>query len=544
MFREALEHTGLRVEWLEECTVEWLKTVDVLLLCGNGTLSDTQRDAVDNWTQDGGALIACGGPWGLHELFGIAQGGSPTAKGMVKPNGKDRLWPSGAAPARFFGGTLATPEGCEVAATCGELAAATRRRANRGVAFYVAPHVGQTLQLMLMGRSVESDAIGPEDGSAILADGVLRSEDGTNLDFDTDRTPTEGRHACFGTPHADIVRELWVRAILQAAEWVGVSVPLLWHLPKHAEAVAILTLDCEEFSTDRVFRVCRTLAMFGCPATWLVRTPGYSLDAFRALRARDHEVGLLFETNNHAGWHEERMKIQLTAMRRAAGRPQMLSFRPIDGRWCGYTLPYEIAEAAGARVSISRGGRQVGTMGFPFGTCHPYFPVRRDGTSFYVMEIPTTITAPGSGTPESICDALIEHTRLRNGCLTVTATPAAFDEGSDFLTIRRLLSLCKQSRLDFVLPEQMFEYERARRTLRITQNASEGKGSLFLSSETGVEELSLLISGPSAAASVRGREVALTPIERYGTVFHGVTVRLVPKQQIEVLWDVDQLKAA
>ena len=544
MFREALEHTGLRVEWLEECTAEWLETVDVLLLCGHGHLTDSQRDAVHNWTQDGGALVACGGTWGLHDLLGIARVGTVMPKGVVKPKGNDRLWPTEALPARFFGGTLVKAENCEVAATCGSHAAVTRRRAHRGAAFYVGPHVGQTLQLMLMGRSVESDAIGPDDGSALLSDGKLRAEDGTNLDYDTDRTRIEGQHAFFGTAHADIVREIWVRAILQAAEYVGVSVPLFWHLPKHTGAMAMLTMECEVFNTDRVFQVCRTLAMFGCAAAWLVRTPGYSLDAFRALRAREHEIGLLFETNDHSGWHEERLKIQLTAMRRAAARPQMLTFRPIEGKWRGYTLPYELAEAAGARVSVSRGGRQTGTMGFPFGTCHPYFPVRRDGSSFYVMEIPTAMANPGQDTPEPISDALIEQTRQRNGCLGIVATPDAFDEQREFLALRRLLSLCKQARLEFIMPEQLFKYERARRTLRINQTQADGHGSLFLSSETGVEDLSLLVSGPAAIASVRGREIQSAPIERYGTVFQAMTLRLEPKQQVEVFWDVEQRKTA
>lgn len=544
MYREALEHAGLRVDWIEECTTDWLEPLDVLLLCGRGSLSDTSKAAVKDWVETGGVLVCGGDPWGLHETLRLEPEGTWVSNATAAPCGKDRLWPSGCETFRFFGGTLARATGGKPVVQANGLAAATREPVRRGHALYVAPHVGQTMQLMQMGRSVECDAVGPSDGSATLDDGLLRDEDGTALSFEHDRSSAEGSAPFFGQPHADAARELWIRAVLNAVDLSGAVVPLLWHWPGNASGTAMLSLECEGFETDRVFRVYRSLAMFGCPAAWMVRMPGFSLNVFRALRSWDHEVGLLFETDDGPGWHEERMKIQLTGMRRASARPVINSIRAVGGRWKGYTRPYELAEAAGARVHCGRGGRQPGTQGFLFGTAHPFFPVRPDGSSFYVAEMPVVVHEPGVVTADAVSDALLEQVRARHGCFHVSATPESFDNQTSFNAIRRLLSLCKQNRLDFILPEQVFQFEKARRALRMTSNQTRDDGFLHLTSETGLEELTLLLSGPAGNALVRGREAMAAPVERYGTSFHAVTLKLEPKQQVEVAWDFGNRKAA
>lgn len=544
MYREALEHAGLRVEWIEECAPAWLERLDVLLLCGRGSLSDAGQAAVEDWVQTGGVLVCGGGMWGLHETLGLDPRGTWVSNGLAEPCGNDRLWPAGCRQVRFFGGTLGTCVRGKPIAKAQGLDALTRASVRRGHALYMGPHVGQTMQLMQMGRSVECDAVGPSDGSATLDDGHLRDEDGTQLSYEHDRTRVDGSAPFFGQPHADAVREIWIRAVLNAADLAGVAVPLLWHWPHNAAGTAMLSLECEQFETDRVFRVYRSLAMFGCPAAWMVRMPGFSLNVFRALRSWDHEVGLLFETDDGPGWHEERVKIQLTGMRRASARPSILSMRAAGGRWRGYTKPYELAEASGARVYCGRGGRQPGTQGFLFGTCHPFFPVRPDGSSFYVAEMPVVLSEPGDTAPDAVCDALLEQVLARHGCLHIASTPESFDDQTKFNAIRRLLSLCKQHRLEFILPETAFQFEKARRTMRMTANETRNEGFLHFSSDVGVEELTLLVSGPSGNAMVRGREAMATPVERYGTAFHAITFSLEPKQQVEVAWDFGNRKAA
>lgn len=544
MYREAIEHAGLRVEWIEECNPVWIESLDVLLLCGRGSLSDSGKTAVENWVQSGGSLVCSGGFWGLHETLGLEPEGTWVSNALAEPCGDDRLWPEGLASVRFFGGFLATPTQAKPLAQAAGEAALTRHAVGLGHAFYVAPHIGQTMQLMQMGRSVECDGVGPSDGSATLDDGKLRDEDGTALSFEHDRTSVDGAAPFFGRPHADAVREIWIRTILHAAELAKVSVALLWHWPRNAAATAMLSLDCEEFETDRVFRVYRALAMFGCPAAWMVRMPGLSLNAFRAIRSWDHEVGLLFETDDGPGWHEERMKIQLTGMRRASARPTILSVRATGGRWRGYTKPYELAEASGARVYCGRGGRQPGTQGFLFGTCHPFFPVRRDGSSFYVGEMPVVLSEPGEAAVDAVCDQLLGQVLARHGCLHIAATPESFDRQISFNAIRRLLSSCKQNRLDFILPEQAFQFEKARRTLRMTANATRDGGFLHLASDVGIQDLTVLVSGPPGNAMVRGRDTMATPVERYGTAFQAVNLHLEPKLQVELAWDFGRRTAA
>lgn len=532
-FREVLEHYGVRAERFE--SIEDALGSDVVLLCGDGETSMTEATHLETWVHQGGLLLACGAAWGLEDLFGLAGTPQHVSNGLLKPV-SSALWPEHAAPIRFFGGKFhAHLSGAQSLLTtaCGRHAATSCSRGEGG-AWTFAPHLGQTFKLMQLGRSVECDAIGPTDGSAVLDDGVLRSEDGINLSFEHDRTQVEGDPSpFFAHPHCDALKELFVRLLFEVIESRNLRTLGLWQWPNHASGAAMVTFDCEEFEFDHVSRMQRMLTMFGSRTTWLVAMPGYPADAYRQMRTWGYEVGLLYDADDTSGWHPEKLHIQFTAIGRLSSVSNIVSVRPIGGRWRGYTQFYESAQEAGARVSLSKGGRQPGTQGFAFGTCHPFHPARKDGLHL-TLEIPYVIFDPGQVTSDTVSDCILVQTALRHGCFHLVSKPSAVLDPACHSALRRTLSLCKQHRLEFMTPEEVYQHERARRQARISIKTLGSETVVQLTSDVEVDGLSLLISGPKVEAESKGRDLTVTPVTRYGRTFNAITVRLEAKQMLEI----------
>lgn len=532
-FREVLEHLGVRAERF--ASIADALGCDVVLLLGYGEATFAESTVLSSWVEGGGALVACGSGWGLEELLGLEGDAVHLSSGLLSPC-ESPLWPEHAGPIRFFGGKFhraALGSLSDIVTDQGS-AAVVSRRFGSGSCTYFAPHLGRSFKLMQLGTSVEVDAAGPIDGSAQLDDGKLRAEDGIALDFDVDRIEVEGtKHKFFGQPHADLLKEVFFRCLLEVVDRAGLRMATVWYWPNHATGAAMVTFDCQDFEVDYVSRMQRMLTMFGSRTTWMVAMPGYPADTYRQMRAWGYEVGLLYDAEDAAGWHPDRLHIQFTSLGRLSSLPNITAVRPADGRWRGYTHFYEAAQDAGCRVSLSKGGRQPGTQGFAFGTCHPFFPARKDGFHL-TMEVPYTVYNPGSITLDPVSDVVLLQSALRNGCFHLVSRPEAVLDSACHSALRRTLSLCKQHRLEFLAPEEIYSFEKARRNVRITVKVVGGETLLGISSDVAIDGLSLLISGDRMAAEAKGKEIPCTPIRRFGRTFQSLTMDLEAKHLVEI----------
>jgi hypothetical protein len=532
-YREALDHSGIRYDLIEQQSVGELGRIDVLIVAGEGELSEVQETALNNWVRNGGHLIVTGGTWGLKDLLGIKDAGHASNL-VMEPTSEDRLWPEATSKIRFYGGVVCSVTGLEPVAEC-ELGAVAlgRRRLGKGKVIFIGPHIGETMALMQLGRSVECDGVGPPDGSARLDDGNLRAEDGLALDFERDRD-VAGVHSYFAYPHCDALREVLIRALIESCEEAGVRMLMLWHWPRNAKAAGMVSLDCETFVPDPVQKLHRMLSMYGARALWLIGLPGYTLDIYRALRSWGHEVGLIFVTDDHSGWHEEKLKIQHITLSRSAALPALLACRPFDGKWRGYQKFYDYAENAGARLSVSKGGRQAGTSGFLFGTSHPFFPLRKDGSPYLIAELPYTVYMPGQVTPPEVCEAILAQTVARHGCFHFGMKIQGVESPDVSGALIRLLAACKQAGIEFLMPEELYRFERGRRALRANARVLGEEGYLQLISDTKLEGLTVMTTGSKCEIASKGRQVKVQSITRYGAEFHVVEVDVESKQQIEL----------
>lgn len=531
-YREALHHAGIRVEVLEAWMPSEIQRAHVMLLCGTGSTSPAQQEGLRLWVQQGGCLVVSGGTWGLETLLGVAEE-THVSVGRLECDVPDRLIPDGPGP-KFFGGSAVRCVAAREVARCPRGTVVARHQVGQGCVLFVGFHLGQTFTQMVMGRSVEVDGLGAEDGSAPIDDGILRSEDGMALDFQVDRTSLEGEVPFFGVAHADLLREIWIRAILEAVETSGTSTALLWRWAGGASATATLSLDVLEPEIDQVIGLQRMLQMFGCPATWLVALPGYPADVYRALRAMEHEVGLLFHIEEGNGWHEERLRIQLTNLTRLASWPHLGSVRVQGGQWKGWNHFYVACETAGARISLNKMGRYPGTAGFLFGTCQPFVVPRKDGHDGGTMEIPGHVWSPGEVVSEQVCAAIVAAVAERNGCFHFAMHPEAIHEPSVSMAVRRILTSCKDQRFTFVKPEDIARHERSRRALRLALRRLGDADQVQLTSEWDIPGLTVLISGPPRMAKLGNANLRTQPVTRYGMTFTQAVLDVEARTQMDL----------
>ncbi|MBX3119969.1 MAG: hypothetical protein KF784_12965 [Fimbriimonadaceae bacterium] len=541
-YREALEHVGIPFTPLDTLTTDEVGEFDVILLCGYGSVSNIQRNAIGQWLQTGGSLVASGSSWGLDPLFGLDGTPQRISNGTLTRPKTDRLWPEHADSIRFFGGELMASVRGQNVVPFRKLSAVNRIQTEKGIMLFIGPHIGQTMCQMQMGVSVETDGIGPDDDSAHLDDQILRAEDGIALSFESDRITAEGAsHPHFAKPHADLVREIWVRAVIEAIEASGACSVMTWYWPKNADSVAALTIDSEEYDYDHVHRAHTLLTMFGCQPAWVVATPGYTLDVYRTMRSWGHEIGLLFTGEEGGYWHEERLKIQHLALGRAAGTSSFSSSRPADGQWRNWRHFYEMCDTAGVKMSLSKGGRQPGTSGFAFGTCHPFSPIRKDGTPNVCAELPYHAYLPGEVTCDQSIDAIIEEASAVHGCFHAVIRSDSVDNETVNASLRRMLAIAKQAKMVFYRPDELYAFERTRRNLRLWPHFHEEHASIQIIPDADIDGLVLMFIGQRPEISMHRKEAFLIPMERFGTRLWTIDLRLDGKTStdLSLKWPIE-----
>lgn len=525
---EVLTQLGLPFTRLEPGFWKELPQYDILILNGYGELQPSEAEGLEAWVQGGGCVIAIGSVWGCAGLFGVTTSeGHPSRDILANPGQESEVWPESFDSIRFFGGVyVQSAIARDLVQTLSGHAALTERRAGTGAAILFAPHVGASLARMAMGRSVEADGIGPNDGSANLDDGTLRAEDGVALSFDLDRTTAPDGSRYFGVPHADGLRELLMRTLMRASDFLQAPIGFLWYWPLAAPGVAAVTVECEEASLENMVAYQRWFQVYGTAACWLVRQPGYPREAFRELRRWGHEIGLLFTCDEGTGWQAEKLKIQSVAVCRVSGSPHLRSVRPAQGRWKGYADFYQFCSQAGIRVSHCKGGRMPGTQGFAFGTSMPFMPQKRDGHPFGCFEVPYLICEPGLLATNDVIDAVVERTAAVSGCVTLAASSVSINNEQAATAMVRFLARTQLHSLLNLTPERIDHFLRARRNMKMEIVNEDDIHSLSLIADGDVTGLTVMFSHPDLEVMLKGQVVGSRQIERFGRVLTYVTLDL------------------
>jgi len=541
-YREGLEHAGITADRLTFEDVAGVADLDVLALAGEGQANEAWLNAIAALLRRGGTVVISGGTWGLDPLIGVKS--IPDrwlAQSTLNPPGQELpIWPTGRGPVPFFGGPAVEADSTQVLAQtdAGTVGIAYRSIAG-GHVLFVAPHFGQTFGQIAMGGSVYADAIGPSDGSARMTDGKFRAEDGTRLSFDRHRERTTPKSApFFADPFVDVLREIWIRALLWGAVKTGTVPTLVWTWPDSAHGTAFLVVDVDESGDEDIHILRRPLERYGVRTAWFTSLNYISLEMGRSLRKRGDEIGLL--VTGEKAWNVERLRTQYLTMHRQLAVPVLHSVRATGGQWRGLTAPYDSIESVGARISIAKGGRQPGTQGFLFGTSHPFFLPRKDTLPGLVCEIPQTIWLGDEVTSPDVMHEVVERTAAVHGTLVIGLRARDARNPAILTQLETAVQHVRARGLQWITPEQLYNFERGRRGLRRTLQGA----SIQLIADTEIDPMTLMIAGSGRGVTLGGRRIATETIQRYGMEFTGATFPMDPKSRAEIQIDLNVAAAA
>lgn len=436
--REAFDHW--RLTYRESSAAELgdqLADASVVVLSDPVTFRGDAIARLGEWVAAGGVLLAMGGPGqsALAELGGVGDGGR-VVEGWVRIDA-DRSWSE-----RFdvelhaFGGCALLPgEDAEVLASWRDGAAAvSARRVGAGQVIVIGVDVWQSVGRILQGWPISGPGHPATDGSApVGADGVLRCDDGLALSFTEDRampdgSPTAGSHIAtsppselvpvFHRPHADLWRELVLHLILDSAEESGTALGWLHYWPAGVEAVGHVSHDADNNQDAHARLALDAFARAQVHATWCHVWPGgYSPEIVAEIGAAGHEQALHYnalDVVDGMPWGEEGFREQKRWADELTGK-QVVSNKNHYTRWEGWTEFFGWCERAGITTDESRGNSKAGTVGFPYGTSHVWFPVGEDGHRYDVVEIPLHTQDVGWQSDESVIDVIAEQALSQHG---------------------------------------------------------------------------------------------------------------------------------
>src|SRR5579871_5460731 len=441
---EILGHAGVCYETVETGDLaERLPRLRLLLTVGETELPEATRTTLRDWVDAGGGWISVGGLCGLEDLLGAraeppayqgwATGSGTLGEGYLQPV-TDSHSISGFLPfpLHFFNGVPVQAAEASVLAGVRDAHqrptgrhAVLENRVGQGRCVLIAPDVTGTVVRIQQGIAVTRDGISAPDGSAPVADGVLKSGDGGVLDWLFDRQPVPGAPGLYAflEPIADHWRALLLRAIFTLARDLDVALPLLWFYPRNLPALGHLSHDTDNNNPERAMRLLAALKAAQVRSTWCVILPGYERRRIEAIRAAGHELALHYDAMA-ADWSEAEFERQGRHLRALFAPEVPVTNKNHYLRWEGDVAFFDWCDRHKILLDQSKGASKTGEAGFNFGTCHPYFPVAPDGTPHDVLELPTPTQDLGVFAPSALLEPLLAAALRHHGVLHLLFHPA------------------------------------------------------------------------------------------------------------------------
>jgi hypothetical protein len=495
---EILAHAGLPwipvdVAKLEEALPE----IAVLVLPAHRPLEPEQQAAINSFVQHGNVLIACGGTSGLDGLLGCRDQG-PLAEAWFRPvgDGTHAVIQSMDArhPLHAFGGRLVEAssdvtvlaEWLEAAHYCSDSdtwsqaslgPAATIRRAGTGYALLIAADLVHSVVRIQQGKPIHFDGQPAADGTAPVNDGILKTDDGLVLDYERDRVPVADTRF-FGYGIADQWRELLIRAVLWGLQTTKTALPMLWYWPELTKAVGLLSHDTDGNDPALAEVLLGNLCQLGVPSTWCLQYPGgYAPTFYRQLNRQGYEIALHYDAFTQRGrayWREDDFRLQLDWLRDMAGTP-IISNKNHYLRWQGLDEFFVWLERAGVLSDESKGPSKTGNTGFPFGGCHPWFPVHEHTLRMIdVLEVNLATQDLALTCPAEVGPAVVDWALAHYGVAHFLFHPAHAAKPPVAEAMRSVVTYAQGKGIPWWTNNQIQDWERRRR--QVSMRLSEGSG--------------------------------------------------------------------
>ncbi|MCH1624482.1 hypothetical protein [Fredinandcohnia quinoae] len=324
-------------------------------------------------------------------------------------------------------------------------------------------------------QPVSKDGVPAPDGSANLDEGILKADDGFELDWNLDREQTGTGIPYFSLPYADLWREVMIEHLLNRVIEKNVTLPFLAYWPADVEHMAMISHDSDLNEDASAITTLDVLRKHGIHSTWCMIMPGYDQSIYEQVKNDGHELAFHYNAlkAEEGIWGEEAFREQLNILKKASNTNDIVSNKNHYTRFEGWGEFFTWCEKCGIEVDQSRGPSKKGNIGFLFGTCHPFFPIASadENNRFYnVLELGflTQDLNHHALADTSVIDPFLNHVKLVNGVAHFLFHQYHIHHQEDvYEAIQQLIVQAKQEGFTFWTSRQINEWERKRRKISI-----------------------------------------------------------------------------
>ncbi|MGW0227674.1 hypothetical protein ACWDWO_05125 [Actinopolymorpha singaporensis] len=352
------------------------------------------------------------------------------------------------------------------------------------------------------GTPVEQDGPPAPDGSCPVDDGILKCDDGLALSYDEDRAMPPGEPELSGTfshtypppaaapmfhrARADRLRLDFLHLLFDAAEAAGIAVPWLHYWPAGIPAVAHMSHDSDGNNSEAALSALEVFDQAGVHVTWCHCFPGgYRPEVVAEIAARGHEQALHYNAMGDAdiaSWGWPQLRAQYAWAQAMTGREDIVSNKNHYTRWEGWDEFFLWCERIGIRIDESRGPSKQGNVGFPFGSCHLSFPiagVREHNRRIDVLELPLHTQDLAWAGHTAIRDVILTEALDLHGVAHFLFHAAHLHTKPDVAqACRDVAAEARRLGMQWWTAEQLNDWERARRGVRVAAEPGAGSGEL------------------------------------------------------------------
>ncbi len=506
---EILHHAGLFFEMITPARLSTLvdRPDPVLILAGDLPLSIEQQGILSGLVERGGSLIGIGGTSGMEKLFGV-EAQHPLAEGWINITAADHAITQGLRSSlHVFGGNAVTP------ATASSLATVDTGRQGpqgstivehsygKGHTVLLAPDLIFSIVHIQQGIPVLQDGKPSPDGTAPLNDGELKAEDGCVLDWQRDRTrmQPDGEPA-FLEPITDELREIIVRSILYLASQQHIALPVLWYWPRDLKAIGHISHDSDGNEPARAPDMLDVLNSCHIKSTWCILYPGgYPKDFYRTLKQQGFEIALHYDARSggaQTSWSKDNFMLQYNWLKAEAEMDKIVTNKNHYTRWENRLDCFRWCEEAGIHADQTRGPSKKGTIGFPLGGSHPYFPIDDESGNPHMMKVLETnlitqdlvvVCPPEYGS--QFVDSVLRH----HGVAHFLFHPAHIKKPHVADALHNLVQYGRDQGLEWWTSEEIYRWELSRRNAKVNYDSA---NSFTIHTGTPLHEATLLFLKP------------------------------------------------
>lgn len=381
---EILNEGGMPYTLLDNADRMSVHDYDIVIAVVTSDDEATSRVAYE-YIESGGTLIAYGGIAELAERMGATLQGKHGVGyanlGELASTNEQRLlrylsaqsWDKGDANCHELGRLKAlTPDG--------EPAGAVLQiyPVGKGALHRFAVDIPATIVMLQQGQEpVLSDGINAPDGTANVRDGILKADDRIALDWKYDRQQTETGQMYFAHPYADLWRDVLRSHLLRTVCELGLTLPFVDPWPEGVKQVATISHDSDLNLDESALTTLRLLKELDIHTCWCMIEPGFSAPIHNLIREAGHELAFHYNAVRHDNgfWDKDEFMRQVAWCKEALSLNEITSTKNHYTTFEGWGELFEWCESAGIQSDQTRGPSKSGNVGFPFGTCRPYFPI-------------------------------------------------------------------------------------------------------------------------------------------------------------------------